>query len=365
MKKWLWALATAALMLSGCGGGGTEQRDETGAGAKEKTFRWKMITTWPKNYPGLGTSAEQFATLLDEMSSGRLKIKVYGAGDLVPAMEVFDAVSQGTAEMGHGAAYYWKGKLPSATFFTAVPFGLNAQEMNSWFYYGGGLELWREAYAPFNLVPFPAGNTGVQMAGWFNREINSIDDLRGLKMRVPGIGGEVLARAGVQPITIPGGELYTAMQTNVIDAVEWVSPYNDLAFGFHQVGKYYYYPGWQEPGAALELIINKKAYEALPDDLKLMVEVAARSVNQDLLDLYTLRNTEALVELVEKHGVDVRPLPDDVLKRLKELTAEVLTELAASDPIAARAYESQKAFLKGVGRYHEISEEAIYNARKP
>lgn len=362
MTKWLWALA-AVLVLGGCGGGGTEQRSDSSA--DEQTFRWKMVTTWPKNYPALGTSAEKFATLLDEMSRGRLKIKVYGAGDLVPAMEVFDAVSQGTAEMGHGAAYYWKGKLPSATFFTSVPFGLNAQEMNSWLYYGGGLDLWREAYAPFNLVPFPAGNTGVQMAGWFNREINSIDDLRGLKMRVPGIGGEVLGRAGVQPITIPGGELYTAMQTRVIDAVEWVSPYNDLAFGFHQVGKHYYYPGWQEPGPTLELVINKKAWESLPDDLKRMVEVTARAINQDMLDLYTARNNEALTELVEKHGVDVRALPDDVLARLRELTGEVLTELAASDPIAARAYESQKAFLKGVGKYHEISEEAIYSARKP
>jgi len=363
MKKWLWACAAALLMAAGCGDKRIEQ--EGGGAAEDKTFRWKMVTTWPKNYPALGTSAEKFATLLDDMSRGRLKVKVYGAGDLVPAMEVFDAVSQGTAEMGHGAAYYWKGKLPSATFFTSVPFGLNAQEMNSWLYYGGGLELWREAYDPFNLIPFPAGNTGVQMAGWFNREINSIDDLRGLKMRVPGIGGEVLGRAGVQPITIPGGELYTAMQTRVIDAVEWVSPYNDLAFGFHQVGKHYYYPGWQEPGPTLELLINKKAWESLPDDLKLMVEVAARAINQDMLDLYTARNNEALTELVEKHGVDVRPLPDEVLKRLRELTDEVLSELAASDPMAARAYESQKAFLKGVGKYHEISEEAIYKARKP
>ena len=330
----------------------------------QQSFQWKLVTTWPKNFPGLGTAPENFAKNVERMSNGRLKIKVFGAGQLVPAFEVFDAVSQGTAQIGHGASYYWKGKVPASVFYTAVPFGLNAQEMNAWLQYGGGLELWRELYAPFNLIPFAGGNTGVQMAGWFNREINSIADLKGLKMRIPGLGGEVFTRAGGTSINLPGGELYTSMQTGVIDATEWVGPYNDLAFGFHQVAKYYYYPGWQEPGPTLELIINKAAYESLPADLQAIVEVAAAAANQVMLNEYTARNNAALIELVEKHGVQVKKLPDDVLAEFKRLSAEVVEELASEDPLSRRIAESMKAFAIQAKAYHGISEEAYYNARR-
>lgn len=330
----------------------------------QQSFQWKLVTTWPKNFPGLGTAPENFAKNVERMSNGRLKIKVFGAGQLVPAFEVFDAVSQGTAQIGHGASYYWKGKVPASVFYTAVPFGLNAQEMNAWLQYGGGLELWRELYAPFNLIPFAGGNTGVQMAGWFNREINSIADLKGLKMRIPGLGGEVFTRAGGTSINLPGGELYTSMQTGVIDATEWVGPYNDLAFGFHQVAKYYYYPGWQEPGPTLELIINKAAYESLPADLQAIVEVAAAAANQDMLNEYTARNNAALIELVEKHGVQVKKLPDDVLAEFKRLSAEVVEELASEDPLSRRIAESMKAFAIQAKAYHGISEEAYYNASR-
>ena len=330
----------------------------------QQSFQWKLVTTWPKNFPGLGTAPENFAKNVERMSNGRLKIKVFGAGQLVPAFEVFDAVSQGTAQIGHGASYYWKGKVPASVFYTAVPFGLNAQEMNAWLQYGGGLELWRELYAPFNLIPFAGGNTGVQMAGWFNREINSIADLKGLKMRIPGLGGEVFTRAGGTSINLPGGELYTSMQTGVIDATEWVGPYNDLAFGFHQVAKYYYYPGWQEPGPNIELIINKAAYESLPADLQAIVEVAAAAANQDMLNEYTARNNAALIELVEKHGVQVKKLPDDVLAEFKRLSAEVVEELASEDPLSRRIAESMKAFAIQAKAYHGISEEAYYNARR-
>ena len=330
----------------------------------QQSFQWKLVTTWPKNFPGLGTAPENFAKNVERMSNGRLKIKVFGAGQLVPAFEVFDAISQGTAQIGHGASYYWKGKVPASVFYTAVPFGLNAQEMNAWLQYGGGLELWRELYAPFNLIPFAGGNTGVQMAGWFNREINSIADLKGLKMRIPGLGGEVFTRAGGTSINLPGGELYTSMQTGVIDATELVGPYNDLAFGFHQVAKYYYYPGWQEPGPTMELIINKAAYESLPADLQAIVEVAAAAANQDMLNEYTARNNAALIELVEKHGVQVKKLPDDVLAEFKRLSAEVVEELASEDPLSRRIAESMKAFAIQAKAYHGISEEAYYNARR-
>jgi len=357
-------LAILLLALVGCGDDPDAASSDGKQQATQKTYQWKMVTTWPKNFPGLGMAAENFAELVERMSGGRLKVKVYGAGQLVPAMEVFDAVSQGTVEMGHGASYYWKGKSPTTALFTTIPFGLNAQEMNGWLHYGGGMELWRELYEPFNLIPLAAGNTGVQMAGWFNREINSLEDLKGLKMRIPGLGGEVISRMGVEAVNIPGGDLYIAMQTGVIDATEWVGPYNDLAFGFHQVAKYYYYPGWHEPGPTLELMVNKQAFSSLPDDLQAIVEVAARAINQDMLDDYTARNNGALKELVETHGVEVRPLPDEVLAELNRVTDQVLEEIANKDPLFKRVYESQNAFKTGVMDYHKISEEAYYRARE-
>ena len=326
--------------------------------------QWKMVTTWPKNFPGLGSAAETFARLVAEMSNGRMKVHVYGAGELVPAFEVFDAVSQGVADAGHGAAYYWKGKIPASVFFTAVPFGMTAQEMNGWFHYGGGLELWRELYAPFNLVPFSGGSTGVQMAGWFNKEVNTADDLKGLKMRIPGLAGEVFTRAGGSSVRISGGELYTSLETGVIDAAEWVGPFNDLTLGLHQVAKYYYYPGWHEPGAMLELIVNADALAALPDDLQAIVSSAARAANQDMLDEFTARNNAALQELVEVHGVELRRLPDEVLLALAKASEEVLAELVAQDSMAAKINQSYTSFYKNVRAYHQISERAYINSRE-
>lgn len=335
----------------------------SGSDDNQQRFEWKLATSWPKNFPGLGTAPETFARSVNAMSNGRLTVKVYGAKELVPGLGVFDAVSRGSIEMGHTASYYWKGKSPAAAFFTAVPFGFTAQEMNGWLYYGGGIELWREVYAPFNLVPMAGGNTGVQMAGWFNKEINSLDDLKGLRMRIPGIAGEVLERAGGESVTIAGGELYTSLQTGVIDATEWVGPYNDLALGLHEVAKYYYYPGWHEPGATLELIINKDAWESLPEDLQAIVTSAARAANQDMLDEYTARNNAALKDLVENHHVQLRRLPDEVIKELHKKSDEVLAELAAKDPMAKKVYASFTKFYQGARSYHHISEQAYLNAR--
>ena len=337
-----------------------EQAVETGS---QRQFHWKLVTTWPKNFPGLGSGAENFSRYVNEMSNGRITVRVYGAGEIVPAFEVFDAVSQGVVDAGHGAAYYWKGKIPASVFFTAVPFGMNAQELNGWLHYGGGLELWREAYAPANIIPFAGGNSGVQMAGWFNKEINTVDDLKGLKMRIPGLAGEVFAAAGGTAVRIPGGELYTSLQTGVIDALEWVGPYNDLAFGFHEVARYYYYPGWHEPGSMLELIVNKDSFAALPDDLQAIVTYAARAANQDMLDEFTARNNAALQELVEKHGVELRRLPDEVLLALWRANEVVMQEYIAKDPMAAKVYASFKSFYDGARSYHHISEQAYINAR--
>jgi len=327
-------------------------------------YNWRLVTTWPKGFPGLGSAPENFARLVNEMSAGRINIKVLGAGEIVGALEVFDAVSSGSVEMGHSAAYYWKGKLPAAQFFTSVPFGMNAQEFNAWLHYGGGMEMWRELYAPFNLVPFAGGNTGVQMGGWYNKEINSITDLEGLKIRMPGLGGDVINRAGGSAVNIPGGELYTSLKTGVIDATEWVGPYNDLAFGFHQVAKYYYYPGFHEPGAGLEFIVHKPLYDTLPTDLQRIIEVAARAVNQDMLDEYTARNNTALDSLVNEHGVELRKMPDEVFAYLRTLSREVYEENASNDPQFDRVWKAYQAFQESVSGYHEISEEAYYQQRR-
>ena len=335
----------------------------SGVASAKAQVKWKMVTTWPKNFPGLGTGANYLAKLIGEMSGGRIQVKVYGAKELVPPFEIFDAVSRGTAEMGHGASYYWKGKSEAAQFFAAVPFGLTAQEMNAWFYHGGGMQLWEEVYAPFGLIPGAAGNTGVQMGGWFNKEINSVNDLKGLKMRIPGLGGEVLRRAGGTPVSLPGGEIFTSLQSKNIDATEWVGPYNDLAFGLYKVAKHYYYPGWHEPGTTLECFINQKAFEALPKDLQSIVRHATRVANQDMLAEYTARNNLALSTLVNKHKVDLRRFPDDVLKKLKTLSDEVVSEVAAKDKMSGKVFESFRTFRDQAMAWHDISERAYLNAR--
>ncbi len=351
------------LLLFGCGG--SEQTVTTGSVAPQQIFEWRMVTTWPKNLPGLGTAPQRMADNVRVMSQGRLNIKVYGAGEVVPALEVFEAVSQGTAQMGHGAAYYWKGKVPIAQFFTAVPFGLTAQEMNGWLMHGGGLELWRELYSRYNLFTITGGNTGVQMAGWFNREINSLDDINGLKMRIPGMGGEVFEQAGGTAINLPGGEIFTSMQTGVIDATEWVGPYNDLAFGLHQVARYYYYPGWQEAGPTLEVLINKESWDSLPEDLQVIVETAALAANMDMLAEYTARNNSALRELVDEHKVELRRLPDDVLAEIKDLSEQMIADMVEKDEdeLSKRIYKSWSRYRDDVMAYHEISERAYINAR--
>jgi TRAP-type mannitol/chloroaromatic compound transport system substrate-binding protein len=235
--------------------------------------------------------------------------------------------------------------------------------MNAWLHYGGGQELWEELYEPFNLIPMAGGNTGVQMAGWFNKEINSLEDLKGIRMRIPGMAGKVFTRAGGEAVLMPGSEIFTNLQTGVIDAAEWIGPYNDLTFGFHQAAKYYYYPGWHEPGPTLETIINKEAYDSLPKDLQAILKTASRAINQDMLDEYTSRNNQALISLVNDHNVELRKLPKDVLAEFKRITEELLVEMTQEDESSKKIYESLFNFKKNVSQYHEISEEAIYELR--
>ena len=325
--------------------------------------RWRMVTSWPPNFPGHGVSANRLAQRITALSGGRIEIQIFAAGELVPAFEVLDAVSRGTIELGHSGPIYWRGKLPAAQIFGSIPFGMLADEFNAWVYHGGGMELWREAYAPQDIVPFLAGQTGPQMGGWFNREINSVDDLVGLKMRIPGLGGEVMQRAGVLPVNLPGAEIYTALQTGAIDATEWVGPYNDLAFGLHEAASYYYYPGWQEPSGALELLVSAEAYASLSEELQQIVATACMAEADYVFAEFNTRNNQALKALVEEHGVELRRFPDDVLAALKRHSAEVMEEIAASDPLIQRIYASYTAFAEDIATWMTASRRAHIEAR--
>ncbi|MDC0254127.1 TRAP transporter substrate-binding protein DctP [Bacteriovoracales bacterium] len=361
MKKLFFLILFSSLLGVSFVGCKKDSGKTTGPSTQQKSYKWKMVTTWPPHFPVLGEGADKLAKWVDQMSNGRLKITVFGGGELVPPLGVFDAVSSGTVEMGHGASYYWAGKVPAAQFFASVPFGFNAQSMNAWLYSGGALKLWEEIYKPFNLKPFPAGNTGVQMGGWFNKEINSLDDLKGLKMRMPGLGGKVLAKAGGNPILVAGGEIYTNLDRGVIDATEWVGPFHDLKMGFYKAAKYYYYPGWHEPGTTLELMINTKAWASLPPDLQAIIESATYRANMWMISEFEAKNNANLQTLINDHNVQLRKFPDSVLDGLKKISIEVLEEMASKDSTSKKVYESFKKFKKNISAWNEMSESPYQN----
>jgi TRAP-type mannitol/chloroaromatic compound transport system substrate-binding protein len=334
--------------------------DEEGKGGpaihSNKKYEWKMVTAWPPHFPILGEGADNLAKQIEEMSGGRLKIHVYGGGELVPPLESFDAVSQGVAEMSHAASYYWAGKSPAAQFFSTIPFGMNTLQANSWLYYGGGLDLWKEVYNDFNLIPFPSGNSGGQMGGWFNKEINSIADVKGLKMRLPGLGGKVITKAGGSAVLSAGGEIYTNLERGVIDATDWIGPYHDYLLGLHQIAKYYYYPGWQEPTAVIELAVNKDAYNNLPKDLQLIIQTAAQAANVKMVSDFETKNVEYYKKLREETDVQFRKFPESVLKTFKKNALEVINEVTSSDPMSKKVYESYKKFQIGISEWTGLAE---------
>ena len=323
-------------------------------------FRWKMVTTWPPGFPILGEGCQLLADLCRQMSGGRLDITVYGGGELVPPLEAFDAVRGGAAEIGSGAAYYWAGKVPAAQFFAGYPFGLNAQQMNAWLLSGGGMELWRELYAQSGLVPFVGGNTGVQMGGWYNKRIDSVADFKGLKMRMPGLGGRVLERLGGTPVLLSAAELYTGLERGIIDATEWVGPYHDAFMGFDEIARYYYYPGWHEPGTAFEFFVNQEKFESLPADLQSIFEVATHYVNMYTLSAFEAKNAEALMELRQVDGLEILAFPDEVIATAKQAAAEVVAEYAASDPFAGKVFASLEKFRERAGAWSAMTEGTYY-----
>ena len=345
-----------ALRLLG-GEGQAQSREATVSGER---FEWKMVTTWPPGFPILGEGCQLLADLCREMSGGRLNITVYGGGELVPPLEAFDAVRQGAAEVGSGAAYYWAGKLPAAQFFAGFPFGLNAQQMNAWLLSGGGMEMWRELYATVGLLPFAGGNTGVQMGGWFNRRIDSVADFRGLKMRMPGLGGRVLERLGGTPVLLPGGEIYTGLERGILDATEWVGPYHDYKMGFHEIAKYYYYPGWHEPGTSFEFFVNLEKHAALPPDLQRIFEVATHYINMYTLSAFEAKNAEYLEKLDEVPTLTILPYPEQVVELARAAADDVIREYADSDDTTRRVYASIQAFRQRAKPWAEMTERRFY-----
>lgn len=343
-----------ALSVIGCQKPGTDSGTDS---VEFPSLNWKLVTTWPPNFPIFGDMLEVFCKWVEEMSSGKFKIQMYAGGELIPPFESFEAVSGGMAEMGHGAAYYWAGKVPAATYFCSVPFGMTAQQTNAWFYNGDGLKLWEEVYSRFNLVPFPGGNTGGQMGGWFKKEINSMDDLKGLKMRIPGLGGQVITKAGGTTVLSPGAEIFTNLERGVIDATEWVGPNHDYNLGLPQVAKYYYYPGWQEPSACCDLFVNKSAYENLPQGYKDIIKTGAMALNLGMLSMFEMKNTEYL-DKIKTEFPDVRILkfPDEVISGLKEISKQVISEQIAGDAESKKVYDSYSEFQQRIHVYTEMTE---------
>ena len=330
----------------------------------KETFKFKMTCAYPGGAPFYSTgpgSATDFIKRVEAMSGGRIKIKFYAAGELIPALGGFDAVRQGTVDMNWGNAYFWSGKSFAAQYFTAVPFGMDALSMNAWLSQGGGQALWDEIYAPFGLKALAAGNTGMQMTGWFRKPIEKIEDFKGLRMRIPGLAGKVYEKIGVSVKLLPGGEIFPALQRGVIDAAEFVGPFQDRKLGLMNAAKYYYMTGWHEPSNVSELLMNKKTWESLPPDLQAVIENAATACNETSFAWSNANNAEALEDLVKNHGVKVAPLADEIVETLRKLTFETLDELTAKDPLAKKVHDHYFAYKAKSDAWLNISEAVVLN----
>jgi len=321
--------------------GADDKRSDLGAPAISRNRRQlRIATSWPKDFPGLGVMPNRFAKAVSEMTDGVIDIKVYAAGELVGATECFDAVSSGAADMYHAAEYYWQGKSKGFSFFTAVPMGMTSDEIMGWVEFGGGQALWDDLSARFNVKPFQAGNTGHQTGGWFKKKIESLEDFKGLKMRMPGLGGEVIRRLGGAAVRLSGGEIYQALQSGSIDATEWVGPWNDLAFGFYREAPYYYAPGFHEPGASLSVGINLDIWNSFSDSEKAVIKYACASANNASLGEYTYENGIALETLKRDHGIYPQFFSDEIMASIGKISEDVVADLGTSDTITTKIYES-------------------------
>lgn len=323
--------------------------------AKER-IEIAMVSTWPRDFPGLGTGAQRFAQRLQDMSDGRIQVQYFAGGERVKPFDSFDEVASGNAQMYHGAEYYWKGKHPAFAYFTSVPFGLTAMEMNAWIRFGGGQELWDELSGSFGVKGLMCGNTGVQMGGWFRKEINTADDLKGLKMRMPGLGGDVLAKLGASPVSLPGSQIYENLVSGAIDATEWVGPWNDSFLKFYEAAKFYYYPGMHEPGAMLAVGINEKFWKGLSKADQLMVEAASSMENDVMMAEYNAKNGFFLKKLQEEQGVKLRKFSDEIYDSFGEAADEVFEEVQNHSPLAKRVHESFVKARTEIGAWQNISD---------
>ncbi len=323
----------------------------------------RLQTTWPKNSPALATGSAVLADFVAKATGGALSIKVYAAGEIVPPMQVMDAVANGTLQMGHGYPAYWVGQVPAINFLSPIPFGITSQEQNAWFEYGGGQELADKLYGKLGVKFFPSGNTSVQAAGWYNKEVNSFADFKGRKIRAGGLGAKVLQAAGATPVQIPLGEVPQALQSGAIDGADFVGPYNDMAFGLHKVAKYYYWPGWQEPCGALDCFINMKAWEGLTPEQREIVRIGNEYANSRVLAEFVAKNAQAFNELVNVHKVQVRIFNDETLKSLGELAGKVLRAEAAKDAESKQIFESIMKFRTSVMPYTKIAEYEFMRTR--
>ncbi|SFV68844.1 TRAP transporter solute receptor, unknown substrate 6 [hydrothermal vent metagenome] len=328
---------------------------------KNKKTVIKLATSWPAHFPIMGTGVEKFAQRVKDISGGSLEIKIYPKNVLVPALAVFDACSSGQIDAFHSGPYYWKGKNSAFALFSGMPFGFTAEEINSWMLFGGGMDLWREEYAKYNLHPFLGGNTNIQMGGWFRKPIHSLADMQGLKMRIPGLGGEVFSRMGVNPILLPAGEIYTSLERGVIDATEWVGPALDIKMGFYKVAPYYY-SGWHEPGSVLELTFNKHLWSKLAFEHQSMIEVASSELNANMATEFHAKNIQALQEL-KKLNVTLAAFPDDVTNAGKKALVKVVQELSAKNSDFANVYKSISSYLTLSKEWSDVSLRYFLNIR--
>jgi len=346
--------------IKGVGGGLLASLATPALATDGPNVRWRLASSFPKSLDTIYTAAEHLANRVKRMTAGRFQIRVFAGGEIVPGLQVLDAVSQGTVECGHTASYYYVGKNMAFAFDTALPFGLTAREQIAWMYAGGGLQLMREFMRGYNIIPFPGGNTGVQMGGWFRKPIKRLADLKGLKMRIPGIGGQIMAKLGAVPQTLAGGDIFPALERGALDATEWVGPYDDEKLGFYKVAKHYYYPGWWEGGPQLTFYVNLKTWRSLPDAYKAAFECAAAEAGIHMLAEYDAKNPAALQRLVRK-GVQVHPFPKDIMVAARDASLALYAEESRKSPDFRRIYQEWKKFRAASHQWQKLAEAAYAN----
>jgi len=359
IKKSVAASLGATAVVSACNS--TVEDSSSPNIITNKKYKWRMVTAWPPNFPIFGELANQVAAWIKTMSNNRLEVKVFGAGELVPGFEAFDAVSSGTAEMCSSTAYYWAGKIPATQFYTGIPFGMNTRQFTAWLLGGEGYNIWKELYAKFDLIPFLGGNTGMQPAGWFNRQINSIADLKGLKMRIAGFGAKALEKAGGAAVLLPGAEIYTSLERGVIDAAEWVGPFHDYKMGFYKIAKYYYTLGWHETTGQLEFIVNKTQFEALPKDLQEIIRCATYRSQAVMQSLADTQNGIYIQKIKNDPNVEIKQFNQEILDTLRQYAIEALNELTDANAEAKRVIENYRAYHKQINHWTSLTDKAYYN----